>query len=79
MAETKEVSETVKLFSSEVSARFGKTFGNAVWVEMYRRVDRDGGIPEGSVVGIYEKFGSTKPEFKLFLLGFVGGTLGDMQ
>jgi hypothetical protein len=78
MAE-KELSPTVKLFGSEVSFQYGKTFGDAVWKEVYRRTDRLGTVPESSVVSIYEEFGSKKPEFKLFVLGFMGGTLGDMQ
>lgn len=75
----KEISETVKLFGSEVASRFGKTFGNAVWKEVYRRVDKTGGLSEIAVTVIFNDFGRRNPPFQLFTLGFLGGTLGDMQ
>lgn len=75
----KEISETVKLFGSEVASRYGKYFGDAVWKQIYRRVDGTGTLPEIGLTAIYKEFGATKPEFELFTLGFMGGTLGDMQ
>ena len=78
MAE-KELSPTVKLFGSEITSQFGKYFGDAVWKQIYRRTDILGGVPESAVISIYEEFGRKKPEFKLFVIGFMGGTLGDLQ
>ncbi len=74
-----DLSPTIKLFGSEITSRYGKYFGDAVWKQIYRRVGRDGVIPESSMVSIYEEFGGKKSDFKLFVLGFMGGTLGDLH
>lgn len=79
MVDGVEISPTIKLFGSEVSFRYGKTFGDAVWKQVYRRINRDGVVPETSMVYICEEFGTKKPDFKLFVLGFMGGTLEDLQ
>jgi len=79
MADGIDLSPTIKLFGSEITSRYGKHFGDAVWRQIFRRVGRDGVIPESSMVSIYEEFGDKKPDFKLFVLGFMGGTIGDLH